>query len=144
MLNKATLIGNLGRDPEINTKGATTICNCSLATNEKYTDKSGQKQERTEWHRLVLFGKQAETLSKYAKAGQMLYVEGRIQTREYDGKDGTRKKSTEIVVSEFKFLGGGGKGTSRGGAAAQDPFEQAKELVESAQDTDYDDEKLPF
>lgn len=107
-LNRATIIGNLGKDPEVrySNKG-TAICNMTIATSECWTDKStGEKQEKTEWHRCVSFGKQAEVLGKYLVKGSQVYVEGKLQTRQYE-KDGQAHYATEIVVQDFTFLGGG-------------------------------------
>jgi single-strand DNA-binding protein len=106
-LNKVMLIGHLGRDPEIRySQNGTAMCNMAMATSEKWTDKQGEKQERTEWHRIVAFGKQAEILEKYLGKGSQVYIEGRLQTRTYD-KEGQTHYSTEIVVLGFQFLGGG-------------------------------------
>lgn len=109
MLNKVMLIGNLGADPELrHTPGGQDVCDLRLATNEKWKDKEGNKQEKTEWHRVVFWGKPAQIIKEYCTKGQMLYVEGRIQTRSWDDKEGVKKYMTEIVGSEFKFLGGKG------------------------------------
>lgn len=100
MLNKVLLIGNLGRDPEYRTTATgTSVCNLSLATTEKYNGES-----KTEWHKLVSFGKTADNLARYTKKGSKLYIEGQLQTRSWDGKDGNKQYSTEIVVREFQFL----------------------------------------
>ena len=106
-LNKAMLIGRLGRDPEIRySQQGTAVVNFTLATNEQWTDKNtGEKQERTEWHRVVAFGKPAEILEKYLSKGSQVYIEGRLQTRNYE-KDGQTHYTTEIVVNDFVFLGG--------------------------------------
>jgi single-strand DNA-binding protein len=102
------IIGRLGRDPEIKyAQSGTAICNLSVATSETWNDKNtGQKQEKTEWHRAVAFGKQAEILERYLKKGDQVYLEGQLQTRSYD-KDGQTHYATEIVVRNFTFLGGG-------------------------------------
>ncbi len=106
-LNKVMLIGNLGRDPEIRySQQGLAVVNFSLATSEQWTDKgSGDKQEKTEWHRIVVFGKQAEICEKYLSKGSSIYIEGRLQTRSYE-KDGQTHYITEIVASNFQFLGG--------------------------------------
>lgn len=106
-LNKVMLIGNLGRDPEIRySQQGMAVVNFSIATSEQWTDKnSGEKQEKTEWHRVVAFGKPAETLEKYLSKGSQVYIEGRLQTRNYE-KDGQTHYITEVVVSNFQFLGG--------------------------------------
>ena len=107
-VNKAILIGNLGADPELrNTTGGTPVCELRIATNEKWKDQQGATQERTEWHRVVVWGKQAESAARYLSKGRSVYVEGRIQTREWEDKDGHRRWSTEIIASTVTFLGGG-------------------------------------
>ena len=113
-VNKVILIGNLGRDPETRyTTGGDAICNLNIATSEQWKDKSGEKQEKTEWHRVVLFGRQAEIAGEYLKKGRSVYIEGRLQTRKYTDKDGVEKYSTEIVGDRMQLLGsreGGGGG----------------------------------
>ena len=107
-VNKVILLGNLGRDPETRyTTGGDAVCNLSIATSEQWKDKNGEKQERTEWHRVVLFGRQAELAGEYLKKGRSVYVEGRLQTRKYTDKDGVEKYSTEIVGDRMQLLGGG-------------------------------------
>tara|TARA_R110000744_G_scaffold117735_1_gene220059 strand:- start:14957 stop:15385 length:429 start_codon:yes stop_codon:yes gene_type:complete len=102
--NKVILIGNLGKDPEMRQAGATSVTNLTLATTESWKDKtSGEKTEKTEWHRVNFWGGQAEALSTYAKKGAKLYVEGRLETRTYE-KDGETKYSTEIRGNSFEFL----------------------------------------
>lgn len=122
-MNKVMLIGNLGRDAEMRyTPGGVAVATISLATTETWNDKSGQKQEKTEWHRAVLWAKQAESLSQYLVKGKQIYLEGRLQTRSYDDKDGVKKYSTEIRVDRVVLLGGGGgEGSDRssGRRAAQ-------------------------
>ena len=109
-VNKVILIGNLGADPELRyTPGGQAVCEMRLATNESWTDKSGQQQERTEWHRVVVWGKPAEICTQYLTKGQKLYVEGRLQTRTWDDKEGNKRYSTEIIGTDFMFLGGGGE-----------------------------------
>jgi len=106
-LNKVMLIGRLGRDPEIRyTQQGLAVVNFSIATSESWTDKNtGDKQEKTEWHNIVAFGKPAETLEKYLSKGSQVYIEGRLQTSTYE-KDGQTHYNTKIVVSNFQFLGG--------------------------------------
>lgn len=113
-LNKVILIGNLGRDPEIKySQNGMAICHIAIATSEQWTDKNtGERQDKTEWHRLVVFGKQAEICEKYLKTGSQIYVEGRLQTRSWE-KDGQTHYTTEIVVSNFQFLGGGQQGCNQ-------------------------------
>ena len=116
-VNKVILLGNLGRDPETRyTTGGDAVCNLSIATSEQWKDKNGEKQERTEWHRVVLFGRQAEIAGEYLKKGRSVYVEGRLQTRKYTDKDGVEKYSTEIVADRMQLLGGrDGPGGGGGG-----------------------------
>lgn len=104
-VNKVIIVGNLGKDPEVKAAGQSTVANFSLATSESYTDKSGAKQEKTEWHRIVAWGKLAELAGQYLKKGRQVYVEGKLQTREWE-KDGQKKYTTEIVASNITFLGG--------------------------------------
>jgi single-strand DNA-binding protein len=105
-LNKVMLIGRLGRDPEIRySQQGTAMVNFSIATSEQWTDKnSGERQEKTEWHNIKVFGKQAEVCEKYLSKGSQIYIEGRLQTRNYE-KDGQTHYMTEIIVREFQFLG---------------------------------------
>lgn len=105
-LNKAMLIGNLGRDPELKyTPSGDAVCNFSIATSESWTDKSGTKQERTEWHNIVVWRKLAEICQRYLTKGSKVYIEGRIQSREYDAKDGSKRRVTEIVATQMVMLG---------------------------------------
>jgi single-strand DNA-binding protein len=117
-VNKVILVGNLGRDAELRyTPGGAPVATLNLATTEVWNDKtSGQKQEKTEWHRIVLWGKSAESLSEYLTKGKQIYVEGRLQTRKWQDKDGHDKYTTEIRGDRIVLLGGGGGGG--GGARA--------------------------
>ena len=112
-VNKAILVGRLGRDPETRyTGGGQAVCNFTMATDETYKDRNGERQKRTEWHRIVLWGKLAEIAQQYLKKGTLVYLEGRIQTRQWDDKNtGTKRTSTEIVGNAMKML------SSRGDAA---------------------------
>src|SRR5678810_301833 len=117
-VNKVILVGNLGRDAELRyTPGGAAVATLNLATTEVWNDKGGQRQEKTEWHRIVLWGKQAESLQEYLTKGKQIYVEGRLQTRQWDDKDGNKKYTTEIKADRITLLGGGGGG--RGGAAME-------------------------
>lgn len=108
-LNKAIIIGRLGQDPEVRTThGGTRVATLSIATSEKWKDKNGQKQERTEWHRVVAWGRTAEVARDYLKKGSQVYVEGPIQTREWEDKDGQKRYTTEIKALQLTMLGGGG------------------------------------
>ena len=110
-VNKAILIGNLGADPEVRfTPGGQAVANFRIATSENWTDKNGQKQERTEWHRIVVWGKLAELCGQYLKKGRQCYVEGRLQTREWTDKEGKKNYTTEVVANQVTFLGGRGEG----------------------------------
>jgi single-strand DNA-binding protein len=117
-VNKVILVGNLGRDAELRyTPGGAPVATLNLATTEVWNDKaSGQKQEKTEWHRIVLWGKSAESLSEYLTKGKQIFVEGRLQTRKWQDKDGNDKYTTEIRADRITLLGGGGGG---GGGARQ-------------------------
>jgi len=162
-VNKVILLGNLGRDPETRyTTGGDAVTNLNIATSEQWKDKAGEKQERTEWHRVVLFGRQAEIAGEYLKKGRSVYIEGRLQTRKYTDKDGVEKYSTEIVAdrmqligssrdagagsggdAEFAAAGAGGGGARResgsgGGSGGTKPGAPAKKNVD-----DFDDD-IPF
>jgi single-strand DNA-binding protein len=124
-VNKVILIGNLGRDPETRyTTGGDAVTNLNIATSETWKDKAGEKQEKTEWHRVVLFGRQAEIAGEYLKKGRSVYIEGRLQTKKYTDKDGVEKYSTEIVGDRMQLLGskdgggGGGDAEFSGGGSA--------------------------
>lgn len=107
-VNKVILLGNLGRDPETRyTTGGDAVTNLRIATTEQWKDKGGEKQERTEWHSVVLFGRQAEIAGEYLKKGRSVYIEGRLQTRKYTDKEGVEKYSTEIVGDRMQLLGSG-------------------------------------
>ena len=131
-VNKVILIGNLGADPEVRyTPDGAPVANFNLATSESWNDRtSGEKQERTEWHRLVLWRKLAEIAGQYLKKGSKIYVEGKLQTRSWEDQSGQKRYTTEIVVNELQMLdsrgegggGGGGGGTRDPGAAAQPEY----------------------
>ena len=105
-LNKVILIGNLGQDPEARfTPQGTAVTNLSVATNESWKDQNGDMQDRTEWHRIVMYGRMAETASEYMKKGQMVYVEGRLHTREWEDKNQIKRRTTEIRCDNFTMLG---------------------------------------
>jgi single-strand DNA-binding protein len=110
------LVGNLGADPDMRyTPSGAGVCELRLATNESWVDKNGQKQERTEWHRVIIWGKRAEVCAKYLSKGRQVYVEGRIQTRKYQDKEGKDRYATEIIANDVQFLGGGQGGGGGGG-----------------------------
>jgi single-strand DNA-binding protein len=122
-VNKAILVGNLGRDPELRqTPNGQSVVNFTLATSETWTDKNGERVERTEWHRIVVWGRTAEMCNQYLSKGRTVYVEGRIQTREWEDKDGNKRYTTEINASTVNFIGPrttGGSGDSAGGMSGE-------------------------
>jgi single-strand DNA-binding protein len=108
-VNKVILVGNLGRDAELRyTPGGAAVATLNLATTEVWNDRNNARQEKTEWHRVVLWGKQAESLQEYLTKGKQIYVEGRLQTRQWDDKDGNKRYTTEIKADRITLLGGGG------------------------------------
>ncbi len=125
-VNKVILVGHLGRDPELRyAQSGTAVANATIATTERRKDRDGEWNDATEWHRLVFFGKTAETLSRYCKKGKQLYIEGRLQTRSWEDKEsGQKRYTTEIVVFQMQMLGraseGGGGGGGGGGSYSQD------------------------
>ena len=115
-VNKVILVGNLGRDAELRyTPGGAAVATLNMATTEVWNDKQGQRQEKTEWHRVILWGKQAESLQEYLTKGKQIYVEGRLQTRQWDDKDGNKRYTTEVKADRITLLGGGGGGGRSGG-----------------------------
>ena len=115
-VNKVILVGNLGRDIELRyTSGGAAVATLNLATTEVWNDRNNQRQEKTEWHRVIVWGKQAESLQEYLTKGKQIYVEGRLQTRQWDDKDGNKRYTTEIRSDRIVLLGGG---AGRGGGAA--------------------------
>ncbi len=123
-VNKVILIGNLGADPEIRfTQSGQAVCNFRMATSESWQDKEGQKQERVEWHRIVVWGKLAELCSKFLKKGRQAYIEGRLQTREWMDKENKKQYTTEIVANQVTFLGGGQRDGAAGPREAGAPVE---------------------
>ncbi|GGA49917.1 single-stranded DNA-binding protein [Dyella nitratireducens] len=168
-INKVILVGNLGADPEVRyTAGGTAIASLSIATSEQWTDKqSGQKQERTEWHRVKLFGRLAEIAGEYLKKGRQVYVEGSLRTDKYTDKQGVERYSTDIIASDLQMLGGmgggegGGMGSgggyrerSQGGGGGQRqqsrddygsaPQRQSAPPPEMGGGNQFDDDDIPF
>src|SRR5262245_17280227 len=143
-VNKVILIGNLGANPELRyTQGQQAVANLRLATTEKWTDKSGQKQEATEWHRVVVWGKQAEICGQYLTKGRQIYVEGSIRTRQWQDQQGQKRFTTEIVARNVQMLGGrGGEGRGMGGDEATVPA-QADDAIASDFGGGPDDD-IPF
>jgi len=118
-VNKVILVGRLGRDPETRyTGGGQAVANFSVATDESYKDKNGERQKRTEWHKIVVWGKQAEIAQQYLKKGSLIFIEGRIQSREWQDKEGQKRTSFEIVATNFRMLGGRAEGAAAGGGGA--------------------------
>ena len=149
MINKAILVGRLGRDPEMrSTSAGTPVANFSVATSENYQDRQGQRQERTEWHNIVVWSKLAEICHQYLSKGRLVYIEGRIQTREWDDRDGNRRRTTEIVANEMKMLGGPGDtaGVPGGGARQQAPrpAEPAGGETSKSMEIGITDDDIPF
>jgi single-strand DNA-binding protein len=158
-VNKVILVGNLGQDPETRTTpGGTTVTNIRIATSESWRDKtSGEMKEQTEWHGIVLWNRLGEIAAEYLKKGSQVYIEGRLQTRKWQDKQGNDRYTTEIVASEMQMLGGRGGGGGGGGGAAQETrdtreaggrggFSQAPPSDDSgsrAPSADFDDD-IPF
>jgi len=139
-VNKVILVGRLGRDPETRyTSSGQAVCNFSIATDETYKDRAGERQKRTEWHRIVLWAKLAEIAQQYLRKGSLVYIEGRIQSRQWDDKEGNKRTSFEIVGSTMRMLGGRGEaapapaeaeaGAAAGGAEAPPPPEITDEDI---------------
>ena len=156
-VNKVILVGRLGRDPETRyTGGGQAVANFSVATDESYKDKSGERQKRTEWHKIVVWGKQAEIAQQYLKKGSLIFVEGRIQSREWQDKEGQKRTSFEIVANNFRMLGGradgaaaaAGAGAGHGGGQSRpsDPDMEGGPMLDehSASGPEISDEDIPF
>ena len=148
-VNKAIILGNLGRDPEMrSTQSGSQVANFSIATSRQYTDSSGQKQEETEWHRIVAFGRLAEICGQYLRKGKQVYIEGRIQTRSWDDKEtGQKKYMTEIVAEQMQMLGRAGdapSGPSDDFADNSSGSRQAASMVGGGAPSGGDDDDLPF
>jgi single-strand DNA-binding protein len=149
-INKVIIIGRLGGDPEVRyTPGGQAVAKLSVATSENWTDKQGQKQERTEWHRVVVWGKMAETVGQHLTKGRQVYVEGRLQTSSWDDKTtGQKKYSTEVVANTVQFLGSAGEGAAKGQSPARPAEDFAQPRAEDAGFTPEpafnSDEEIPF
>ena len=136
-VNKAILIGNLGRDPEVRyTPSGTAVANFSVATTENWTNKDGEKQSRTEWHRVVAWGRLGETCGEYLSKGSQVYIEGSIQTNEWEDKEGNKRQTTEIRAWRMQMLG------SRGSADVPPEANQDREVEQAAKEPSDDD--IPF
>jgi single-strand DNA-binding protein len=136
-VNKVILIGNLGRDPETRyTQGGTPVSNFTMATTERWTDPSGEKKERTEWHRIVVWGKQAEIASQYLRKGRQVYIEGSLQTREWTDREGNKRQTTEVRAQRLQLLG---RPEDRAGAQAPHAAEEVAEP-----DPGFGEDDVPF
>jgi single-strand DNA-binding protein len=144
-VNKAIILGSLGQDPDIRyTAGGAAVANISIATNEQWKDKeSGEMQERTEWHRVVFFGRLAEIVGEYLRKGSQVYVEGRIQTRKWQDKEGKDRYTTEIVANEMQMLGSKSGGTTASFDQSQQPQQAAPAAPAKGSNDDFDDD-IPF
>jgi single-strand DNA-binding protein len=131
-VNKVILIGNLGRDPEVRfTQGGTPVANFTMATTERWNDPSGEKKEKTEWHKIVVWGKQAEIAGEYLKKGRSVYIEGSLQTREWTDRDGNKRYTTEVKAQTMQFLGRpDDRGVSSNSAPAEEMGEPAGGIAE--------------
>jgi single-strand DNA-binding protein len=152
-VNKVILVGRLGRDPETRfTSGGQAVANFSVATDESYKDRNGERQKRTEWHKIVVWGKQAEIAQQYLKKGSLVFIEGRIQSREWQDKEGQKRTSFEIVASNFRMLGGRGEGGSMaagagaGTARAEDHDQSgpSDDALPGGSGPEISDEDIPF
>jgi single-strand DNA-binding protein len=122
-VNKAIILGNLGRDPELrHTQAGKAVCTLRLATNEVWSDASGERQERTEWHTVVVWGRSAENCNQYLKKGRTVFIEGRIQTRKWQDKEGNDRYSTEIVADRVQFIGGQAGGGASDSSSGDSSF----------------------
>ena len=139
MVNKVILVGNLGRDPESRSlPSGQPVVNFSLATSRRYKDRDGNRKDDTEWHNIVVFGRQAEIAAQYLTKGKQIYLEGRIQTRSWDDKEGKKQYRTEIICENFQMLGSKGDGGSRGGDYGSAPEPS------SGGGGDFGDDDIPF
>jgi len=144
-VNKVILIGRLGNNPEIRyTNTGTAVANFNLATSENWNDKSGQRQERTEWHRVVVWGKLAELCEKYLSKGRQAFVEGRLQTRSWDDKDGNKRYTTEIVASTIQFLGSNAQAGAHAGAGAGMSDQGPGPEMGMPQESSFTEDEIPF
>ena len=138
-VNKVFLVGNLGANPELRyTAGQQAVANLRIATTERWTDKSGQKQEATEWHRVVVWGKQAEIVGQYLTKGRQVYVEGRIRTRQWQDQQGQKRYTTEVVAQNVQMLGGRGERSGDEAAATVPPDDVMRD------DLGGGDDDIPF
>ena len=144
-VNKVILVGNLGRDAEVRfTPGGQSVATLNLATTEQWNDKEGQRQEKTEWHRIVLWGKQAESLQQYLVKGKQIYVEGRLQTRQWDDKEGVKRYTTEIKADRITLLGSAGGGGARSGGGFDRDSGAAGQSGPMNEPADVPEDDIPF
>jgi len=147
-VNKVIIVGRLGTDPEVRyTNNGTAVTNFSVATSENWSDKEGNKQERTEWHRIVVWGKMGEICSQYLKKGRQVFLEGRIQTRSWEDKEGQKRYTTEIVAQNVQFLGNKeGTSTSATGGDVQAPQNNLQPPTNGQESQDFGatDDDIPF
>ena len=144
-LNKVLLIGNLGRDPEIRfTPDGTQVATFSLATTEQWNDKSGNRQEHTEWHTIVAWNKLAELSKRYLNKGRQVYIEGRLRTREWNDKEGNKRRTTEVIASQMVLLGSRPQSTEAGGTAQQPYPKPAAPVEGEGPDLAITDDDIPF
>ncbi len=147
-VNKVILVGRLGRDPEVRyTPSGAPVANFSLATGETWKDKNGERQERTEWHNIVAWNKLAETCGQYLTKGKLIYIEGKLQTREWTDRDGNKRKTTEVIASDMVMLGskaeGGGSGAQR--ESPREPVQAVQAVQESEKpNIGITDDDIPF
>ena len=147
-LNKVMLIGRLGKDPEVRyTTDGSAVANFSLAISESFADKSGTRQERTEWHNIVAWGKLADLSKRFLVKGRQVYIEGRIRTREWDDKDGNKRRTTEVIANQMVLLGSRSEGMEGGGLAQQRGAPAAEPGLASSPglaDVEITDDDIPF
>ncbi len=143
-VNKAIIVGHLGADPEVREiSSGQTVATLSIATSESWTDRTGQKQEKTEWHRVVVWGKQGESCGKYLSKGRQVYIEGRLQTRSWEDQQGNKRYTTEIVANTVQFLGAGGQ--QRDQNQNQSQSQSNDNLQDFGPEPSFNaDEELPF
>ena len=136
-VNKVILLGNLGRDPEVRfTQGGTPVANFTMATTDRWSDPSGEKKEKTEWHRIVVWGKQAEIAGEYLRKGRPVFIEGSLQTREWTDREGNKRYTTEVRAQRLQLLGRpDDRGAAAGGPAADEAPEPSGEIS---------DDDIPF
>lgn len=144
-LNKVMLLGNLGADPEVRyMQNGNAVANFSVATTEKWKDKqSGEQKEKTEWHRVVVFGNTAETIAQWFRKGDTIFVEGKLQTRKWEDKDGVERYTTEVILDRFSFAGKASGGSS-GGSQRPQSRQQEPENQDGPQQQDQFDDDIPF